>query len=114
MISWFVVGMLAWTILVRTTPAPESTDNPPAWKDIGRATGSPPTLDLRDPMSLGARAMPPQLDPNAGFRPWFMLRGHNGIPAQPRHDLETVEAHAEGIVAEELKRRRWGEEGLSR
>jgi len=27
---------------------------------------------------------------------------------------ETVEAHAEGIVAEELKRRRWGEEELGR
>ena len=27
---------------------------------------------------------------------------------------ETVEAHAEGIVAEEMKRRRWGEEELGR
>jgi hypothetical protein len=27
---------------------------------------------------------------------------------------ETVEAHAEGIVAKELKRRRWGEEELGR
>jgi hypothetical protein len=119
MISWFVAGMLAGTILARTTPAAESADNPPAWKDIARATGSPPALDLREPMALGAMAIPPRLDPNAGFRPWFMLRGHNGIPAEPRHDLwdvgdmtgryleSLIQARHMGISSPELSLAEW-------
>jgi len=55
-----------------------------------RTFRSPPILDLREPMALGARAIPPRLDPNAGFRPWFMLRGRGGLPAEPRHDIWDV------------------------
>ena len=62
----------------------------PSAHATARTAGSPPTLDLREPMALGARAIPPRLDPNAGFRPWFMLRGHNGLPTEPRHDIWDV------------------------
>ena len=43
------------------------------------------TLDLREPMALAARAIPPRLDPAQNFRPWFMLRGSNNIPTKPEH-----------------------------
>lgn len=111
--------MLAWTILTRTASAAESVDNPSALKDIARATGSPPTLDLRESMALGARAIPPRLDPKDGFRPWFMLRGHNGLPTEPRHDqwdvgdmtgryLETlIQARHMGIRSPELSQAEW-------
>jgi len=62
----------------------------PSANATARMTGSPPTLDLRAPMALGARAILPRLDPDAGFRPWFMLRGHKGLPTEPRHDTWDV------------------------
>src|SRR5215470_4346555 len=45
----------------------------------------PQTLDLREPMALAANAIPPRLDPAMDHRPWFMLRGSNGIPITPEH-----------------------------
>ncbi len=43
------------------------------------------TLDLRDPMLLAAQAIARRLDPAQGYRPWFLLRGHDGIPSAPEH-----------------------------
>ena len=45
----------------------------------------PPTLDLREPMALAANAIPPRLDPSQDYRPWFLLRGSNGIPTTAEH-----------------------------
>ncbi len=42
-------------------------------------------LDLREPMALAAWAIPPRLDPQMEYRPWFMLRGRGGIPVEPEH-----------------------------
>jgi hypothetical protein len=36
-------------------------------------------------MALAARAIPPRLDPQQDDRPWFMLRGSNGIPTTAEH-----------------------------
>lgn len=43
--------------------------------------------DLREPMELAANAIPPRLDPRMDFRPWFLLRGSNNIPAFPEHSI---------------------------
>src|SRR5690348_10705841 len=57
--------------------------------EIADAAGSlspaPDTLDLRQPMALAAAAIPPRLDPEMGYRPWFLLRGRGGIPVEPVH-----------------------------
>ena len=42
-------------------------------------------LDLRVPMLLAAEAIPPRLDPKMDYRPWFLLRGSNGVPTTPEH-----------------------------
>ncbi|MFB3789292.1 MAG: hypothetical protein ACE15F_23280 [bacterium] len=84
-----------------------------------RSEPVPLTLDLREPMALGARAIAARLDPDAGYRPWFMLRGRNGIPAEPRHDtwdigdmtgryLESlIQARRMGIRSPELSQAEW-------
>ncbi|MBI4601161.1 MAG: methyltransferase domain-containing protein [Planctomycetes bacterium] len=74
----------------------------------------PATLDLREPTALGARAIARRLDPAAGWRPWFLIRGVSGIPARPEHaswDLgdmtgryleSLVQARRMGVAAPEL------------
>src|SRR5215472_14983293 len=42
-------------------------------------------LDLREPMALAAQEIPPRLDPQLSYRPWFLLRGSNGIPTTAEH-----------------------------
>ena len=53
-------------------------------------------------MALAARAIPPRLDPNLDYRPWFMLRGSNGIPTTPEHaswDLaDTTGRYLESLI----------------
>ncbi|MGA2662650.1 MAG: hypothetical protein ABSH34_34655, partial [Verrucomicrobiota bacterium] len=49
------------------------------------ANENPATLDLREPMSLAAWAIPARLDPRLDYRPWFLLRGSNGIPTTAEH-----------------------------
>src|SRR5439155_2450814 len=44
-----------------------------------------PSLDLRQPMTLAARAVARRLDPEMNDRPWFLLRGVGGIPVRPEH-----------------------------
>ncbi len=51
---------------------------------------------------------------NRGDRREPIFRDDEGAEHYGSERQETVEAHAEGIVAEELKRRRWREEELER
>lgn len=43
------------------------------------------SLDLRQPMRLGAEAIARRLDPAQEYRPWFLIRGSNNIPCIPEH-----------------------------
>lgn len=104
-----LIIMAGWsvTVVARAQSKPES---PVAW---------PATLDLREPMALGARAIAARLDPAAGFRPWFMIRGHMGIPSELRHDqwdigdmtgryLESlIQARHMGVSSPELSLAEW-------
>ena len=62
----------------------------------------PSGLDLRQPMALAAQAIPPRLDPRQDYRPYFLLRGSNGIPTMPEHaswDLgDMTGRYLEGLV----------------
>ncbi len=102
-----VPGIAEPTNQIRTAPAPPAatfaplTNRPPrsqaseipdsAWPGpapvtIVAAKGpAVPGLDLRAPMALAARAIPPRLDPAQDYRPWFLIRGSNGIPSTPEH-----------------------------
>src|SRR5438067_2260478 len=46
---------------------------------------APFTLDLRQPMRLGAQAIVRRLDGARGYRPWFLLKGEWGIPVSAEH-----------------------------
>lgn len=62
----------------------------------------PGTLDLRQPMALAAKAIPPRLDPKLDFRPWFLLRGSNSVPTTPAHDTwdlgDTTGRYLESLI----------------
>jgi hypothetical protein len=45
----------------------------------------PYRLDLKTPMQLAARAVAARLDPAQNGRPWSLVRGRNGILAEPVH-----------------------------
>jgi hypothetical protein len=72
------------------------------------------TLDLRVPMTLAANAIPPRLDPDQAFRPWFLIEGKDSVPHTPVHMdwdvgdmagryIETLlNARAMGITSPEL------------
>src|SRR6185369_2454287 len=70
----------------------------------GLAPGQTPLggMDLRDPMELAAKAIPPRLDPAMDYRPWFLLKGRDGIPATPEHaswDLgDMTGRYLEGLI----------------
>jgi DUF1680 family protein len=60
------------------------------------------TLDLREPMALAARAIVRRLDASQDYRPWFLLKGRNGIPTMPEHaswDLgDMTGRYLEGLI----------------
>jgi len=53
-------------------------------------------------MALAARSIPPRLDPAQGFRPWFLIRGRNGVPHELVHDTwdlgDMTGRYLEGLV----------------
>lgn len=63
---------------------------------------APSTLDLREPMSLAAQAIVQRLDSTQDYRPWFLLKGQDGIPATPEHaswDLgDMTGRYLEGLI----------------
>src|SRR5512138_600938 len=77
-ISAFSLAMILISCTARNERS--ATEPPRARPDIAS-----PSLDLRQPMLLGARAIANRLDPNQKYRPWFLIRGTNGIPAIPEH-----------------------------
>jgi len=60
------------------------------------------SLDLREPMTLAAQAIVRRLDPAQDYRPWFLLRGKDGIPTTPEHaswDLgDMTGRYLEGLI----------------
>ena len=60
------------------------------------------TLYLGQPMALAAQAIVRRLDPAQDYRPWFLLRGRDGIPTTPEHaswDLgDMTGRYLEGLI----------------
>ncbi|HEY5914336.1 MAG TPA: hypothetical protein VJA21_27420, partial [Verrucomicrobiae bacterium] len=84
--------LLPTALLVASFVASCSTRPGQPGGDLSQASGrggddirSNAALDLREPMLLGALAIARRLDPNQDYRPWFLIRGSNGIPVTPEH-----------------------------
>jgi hypothetical protein len=87
-IPWlFAAGALFAACAPRpTTPKGTTTVPSPVFSPAPlRADSYPSSLDLRHPMELAAKAIPPRLDAGLDYRPWFLLRGSNGIPVTAEH-----------------------------
>src|SRR5437588_11245031 len=76
-----VLSVVLSFLTLKAAPAPQIDQA----ETSGQARIDPGALDLREPRRLGAQAIMRRLDPGQDFRPWFLLRGHGGVPVAPEH-----------------------------
>ena len=67
-----------------TRPQP-NPGGAPRLSPVASPRENPASVDLREPMLLGAHAIVRRLDPAQDHRPWFLIRGQGGVPAVPEH-----------------------------
>ncbi len=92
LIGLLLGGWLALAAPVDAAPSPSDS-----FVDEAAAT-----LNLREPMLLAAHAIAHRLDPAAEGRPWFLLRGRDGVPVSAEHaswDLgDMTGRYLEGLI----------------